>query len=313
MRVVTLLPSATEIVCALGREQDLVAVSHSCSYPPGVKDLPVVTSTHVPYRDSSDVIDRFVREHLETNTALYDLDIDALVKAAPDVIISQALCDVCAVSTGDVIAALDSLPTKPKLIDMEPNTLDDVFDDCARIGRALGEEDAAASLIDQMKKRCSLVATRTATIALESLPSVAFLEWLEPPFNGGHWNPGLVALAGGIDLLGAPGRASTTLSWDHVIESDADVLFIACCGFSKRRALDDIRRLARSETWRQLSESMRENVIVADGNAYFSCPGPRLIDGLEMMAHALHPDVHPPSAHGSCQRFGIDEYGNIRL
>ena len=300
MRIVTLLPSATEIVCALGLADSLVGVSHSCDYPPGIRKLPTMTSTSVPHNESSDVIDSYVRSHLTDNAALYDLDMQALAAAAPDFIISQALCDVCAVSTGDVVAALGSLPTRPRLVDLEPNTLDDVLDDCARVGKTLGCGRAAEKLLDELRERRRLVAGRTAKISQEERPNVAFLEWLMPPFNGGHWNSELVALAGGIDRLGAPGEPSSSRTWDKVAAIEPEILFIACCGLSKDRALEDIHRVLEQEVCRSLPAVKAGRVFVADGNAYFSRPGPRLLDGLEMMAHAFHPNIHPASIHGSC-------------
>ena len=300
MRIVTLLPSATEIVCALGLTDSLVGVSHSCDFPPGVRNLPAMTFTSVPHAESSDVIDSAVRGHLADNAALYELDLQALVAAAPDFIISQALCDVCAVSTGDVIAALDSLPSQPELVDLEPNTLDEVLDDVARVGKTLGCGGLADKLLDEMRTRRSVVAERTSMIGREERPKVAFLEWLVPPFNGGHWNPELVALAGGIDLLGAPGEPSYSLTWDKIATSMPDILFIACCGFPKDRALEDIRSVLNQEICRSMPAVETGKVFVADGNAYFSRPGPRLLDGLEMMAHAFHPTIHPPSKQGSC-------------
>lgn len=300
MNVVTLLPSATEIVHALGMEESLVGVSHSCDYPGSIQDLPRVTSTRVPYTESSEVIDDFVRDHLAGTDALYELDMEALQTVAPDVIISQALCDVCAVSTGDVLAALDSLPSKPELIDIEPNTLNDVFDDCRRVGRALGVAKNATQLDRALRQRRFAVAEKTALIPMSDRPKVAFLEWLVPPFNGGHWNPELVALAGGIDVLGAPAKPSSTLDWDQVIAAQPDVVFIACCGFSQERALEDVRQIESENYWRQLPAVQNGRVYITDGNAYFARPGPRLLDGLEIMAHALHPDIHPVSPYGSC-------------
>ncbi len=296
MRVVTLLPSATEIVCALGLDEHLVGVSHSCSYPPKVLDLPVMTSTHVPYTKSSEVIDAYVRDHLTGHEALYDLDIQRLSDARPDVVVSQALCDVCAVSTGDVLEAIHSLPTAPTLIDLEPNTLADVFDDIVRVGKRLEAGDAAAKLVADLGARRDVVAARTASVPLSSRPRVAFLEWLYPPFNGGHWNPELVELAGGIDLLGAPGKPSSTQDWETVVGTEPDALFVACCGFDIERALEDVQKISQTDAWRQLPAVRNGRVYVADG-AYYSCPGPRLIDGLETMAHALHPTIHnEPSA-----------------
>lgn len=293
MRIVTLLPSATEIVCALGLGDKLVGVSHSCNYPPHVRNIPRVTRTNVPSAAASDVIDEFVRGHLTQHTALYELDMVALREAAPDFIVSQGLCDVCAVSTGDVLAALDLLPSRPKLIDLTPNTLDDVLNDCARVGNELGQKDSAARLLGHMLRQCEIIGERSAEIPVERRPRVAFLEWLMPPFNGGHWNPELVHLAGGIDLFGKPGKPSTGMTWDHVLAGKPERLVIACCGFSKERALEDIKHLQDCEIWRQLPAVVDGNVFVADGDAYFSRPGPRLLDGLQLMAHWFHPNVHP--------------------
>ena len=252
-----------------------------------------MTSTHVPYDRDSMTIDNYVREHLTGHEALYDLDLERLRAAHPDVIVSQTLCDVCAVSTGDVLAAIHALPSRPVLVDLNPNTLNDVFDDIVRVGDHLGARDAAQRLVNDLRARCDAVARRSAAVVERDRPRVAFLEWLMPPFNGGHWNPELVELAGGIDVLGAPGQASSTLGWEDVVASRPDVLFIACCGFGIDRALEDVREIGNTRAWRQLPAVRNGRVYVADGNAYFSCPGPRLVDGLEIMAHALHPDIHP--------------------
>ena len=294
MRIVTLLPSATEIVFALGMQVQLVGVSHSCRLPPEASDVSVVTSTHVPVHETSEQIDRYVREHLTGHEALYDLDVVALAALEPDVIVSQALCDVCAVATGDVVAALEALPSRPTLIDLTPNTLNDVFADILRVGRLLEASARAEALVASLLARCETL----KTARIERRPRVAFLEWLVPPFNGGHWNPELVDIAGGEDLLGAPGRPSSTQSWEAVAAADPDLLFIACCGFPVERAMQDVELLRRNDLWRALRAVETGQVYLTDGNAYFSCPGPRLIDGLEVMAHALHPETHalPPGA-----------------
>lgn len=303
MNVVTLLPSATEIVCGLGLESTLVGVSHSCNFPHSVRKLPTMTSTRVPYTEPSAVIDEFVREHLADNAALYDLDIDALIAVAPDVIVSQALCDVCAVSTGDVIAALTDLPSQPALVDLNPNNLNDVFADCERVGDALGQPLRATRYTQSLIDRKNAIADRSRGISENNRPGVVFLEWLDPPFNGGHWNPELVEIAGGRDLLGASGEPSSTLEWSGIAASEADVLFIACCGLSTERALQDVEKACQRPEWQSLPAVRNGRVYVTDGDAYFARPGPRLIDGLEMMAHALHPDIHPAAIHGKCHQF----------
>jgi iron complex transport system substrate-binding protein len=293
VRIVTLLPSATEIVCALGLEDHLVGVSHSCDFPARVRNLPKMTSTRVPVDASSNEIDEFVRDHLSSETALYDLNLKALEAAAPDVVVSQALCDVCAVATGEVDEAICALPKSPTLIDLTPNTLDDVLADIARVAEAADAEPAADDLLRNLKMRRDVVAERTASVPAELRPGVAFLEWLIPPFNGGHWNPELVAIAGGIDLLGSPAQPSRTLDWPEIIETKPEVLFIACCGFDRERAMQDVRIAQQRPEWASIPAVANDRVYVADGNAYFASPGPRLIDGLEILAHALHPGLHP--------------------
>ncbi len=300
MRIVTLLPSATEIVCALGGEQQLVGVSHGCNYPASVRRLPRMTSTHVPYEKDSRTIDAYVRDHLTGHAALYDLDLTALSAARPDVIVAQALCDVCAVSTGDVLAALHELPSKPTLIDLEPHTLNDVFTDIQRVAEALGYAAPVRSLMASLTDRRDAVARVSEGIASDERPRTLFLEWLLPPFCGGHWNPELVELAGGIDLLGNRGEASTTLSWEQILNAQPEVIFIACCGFDIDRARADLDEVSQRRDWQSLPAVVNGRVYLADGNAYFSSPGPRLIDGLEIMAKALHPRRYPGGDSGRC-------------
>lgn len=295
MKIATLLPSATEIVCALGLDDQLAAVSHSCSFPSVVRGLPRVTSTRVPYDADSATIDTFVREHLTQNTALYDLDTRGLEAIAPEVVISQNLCDVCAVSSGDVVAALRSLPSRPRLIDLTPSTLDDVFADILRVGRELDVAPAAAALVGELTDRRQAVDRISRTVPRERRPTVAFLEWLIPPFNGGHWNPEMVELAGGIDLLGSQAQPSSTQTWDDIVTADPDILFIASCGHSIERTLDDLRNESVLTAFAQLRAVQSGRAYIADGE-YFSCPGPRLIDGLELLAHVVLPDYHAQPA-----------------
>lgn len=296
-----MLPSATEIVCALGMEHKLVGVSHSCSHPSTIRDLPRMTRTSVPFQSDSLTIDTYVREHLQGHQALYDLNLEALEAVQPDVIVSQALCDVCAVATGEVDEAIRALPCEPVLIDLTPNTLDDVFGDIEAVATELKVRKSGVALVEALKARVDAVAKRTAGIPVADRPSVAFLEWLIPPFNGGHWNPELVRLAGGLDLLGSPGEPSSTLDWPTIAKASPDVVFIACCGLTIERAMEDIGDLGGHPLWTSLSAVQNGRAYIADGDAYFASPGPRLIDGLEIMAHALHPDVHPRPAFYECR------------
>jgi len=302
VRIATLLPSATEIVCALGLEDRLVGVSHSCSFPASVGRLPQMTSTRVPFREDSGAIDDYVREHLGSHEALYDLHVERLREARPDVILSQALCDVCAVASGDVAEAVAGLPGPPEVIDLTPNTLDDVFDDIRRVGARLGCETAASALLADLAERRQRISDRAAGIDPSERPRVAFLEWLLPPFSGGHWNPELVRLAGGIDLLGASGQPSSTRSWPDIEALQPDLIFIACCGFDIPRAMQDVDALENNVHWTELRRGAGRGICVSDGQAYFSSPGPRLVEGLEIMARAFHPGVFGEPDPLRCRR-----------
>ena len=293
MRIVSLLPSATEIVCALGLEDDLVGVTHECDFPPFVKALPKVTRTLIPHDAASTDIDALVRERLKFQTALYTLDMPTLERLRPDLLVTQALCDVCAVAEAEVQEASCCLPGRPQVLNLEPMSLHDVFETLRLVGRATGRMERADEVVASLQARVDTVAKRTATLALDQRPRVAFLEWIDPPFNGGHWNPTLIELAGGVDVLGNTGQLSRTLAWEEVVRARPDVLFIACCGFDAERGSQDVPILERQPGWPTLPCVQSGRVYVSDGNAYFSRPGPRLVDSLEILAHALHPDLHP--------------------
>lgn len=291
MRIVSLLPSATEIICALGLEDQLVGVTHECDYPPGVRRLPKVTHTLIPTEASSREIDRLVRERLRTNRALYTLDLPTLEALRPDLIVTQALCDVCAVAEEEVRAAACTLPGNPQVVNLEPQTLWEVVESIRQVARVVGLESQAESVIAGLKARIDAVAARSAQ--LDHRPRVALLEWLDPPFCSGHWNPELVRLAGGIEGLGQEGQPSRTLDWEQVVAWQPEVVFIACCGFSVERTMRDLALRSSVPGWQQVPAVRAGCVYITDGSHYFSRPGPRLVDSLEMLAHALHPDVHP--------------------
>jgi len=293
VRIVSLLPSATEIVCVLGLEDVLVGVTHECDHPVSVRDLPKVTTTLIPHDATSGEIDALVRERLTTDRALYHLDLPVLESLAPDLIVTQALCDVCAVAADEVTAAACRLPGNPPVVNLEPMSLDEVLDAIAAVGAAAGRPDAAAAAVAGLRARVAAVAERTAAIPAGRRPRVAFLEWINPPFNAGHWNPELIALAGGVDVLGSAGKASRTIAWQAVRDAAPDVVFVACCGYTTQRTMQDVPMLRALPGWEELPAAGTGRVYVGDGNAYFSRPGPRLVDSLEILAHALHPDVHP--------------------
>ena len=291
MRIVSLLPSATETICALNLEAQLVGVTHECDYPPSVQKLPKVTRTLIPTEASSGEIDRLVREKLRDHRALYTLDLPVLERLKPDLIVTQALCDVCAVAEDEVREAACSLPGGPQVVNLEPQTLAEVIASIRQVATAAGVERVGDEVIASLKARVTAVERRTGKI--QHRRRVALLEWLDPPFSCGHWNPELVRLAGGEEGLGREGQPSRTLRWDEVIASQPEVVLIACCGYSVERALRDVPALQRVPGWRDVPAVRSGRVYVTDGSSYFSRPGPRLVDSLEILAHAIHSDVHP--------------------
>jgi len=298
IRVVSLLPSATEIVCALGLQEYLVGVSHECDYPAGVTGLPVVTSTAIPKGLDSKAIDTKVRELLQTDAALYHLNVDALLALKPTHIVTQAICDVCAVSAAEVEDVAARLPGKPQVVNLEPMSLQQVLDTFTLIGRATQRELEAVRVVQTLQARVDIVRQRSAAIADKDKPRVAVLEWIDPLFNAGHWTPELVAMAGGVDCLGSLNQPSVGLPDSAVHEAQPDVLFVALCGFDLSRTEQDLPLLARLPGWADLPCVRDGRVYYTDGNAYFSRAGPRLVESLEVLAHALHPDIHPVSASG---------------
>ncbi len=291
MRIVSLLPSATEIICALGLDHQLVGVTHECDFPDFVRRLPKVTRTLIPADAPSAEIDQLVRERLQTKRALYSLDLTTLEKLNPDLIVTQALCDVCAVAEDEVRAVACALPGSPAVVNLEPQNLSGIFAAIRQVAQAADAEARADEVIQELKARVERVVSRGAS--LRHQPRVVLLEWLEPPFSCGHWNPELVRLAGGIEQVGQEGRPSRTLRWDEVLESQPEVIFIACCGFGVKRTLRDLPRLRSILGWEAMPAVRSNRVYVTDGSHYFSRPGPRLVSSLEILAHTLHPLVHP--------------------
>lgn len=291
MRIVSLLPSATEIVCEVGLGDFLVGVTHECDHPAFVLDQPKVTRTLIPHDATSRVIDALVRERLKTERALYTLNLPVLERLRPDLIVTQALCDVCAVAEAEVTAAARSLPGRPRVINLEPMCLAEVFNCIRLVGEAAEVPNRAASVIASLQARVEVVRSRAEQI--RHRPRVLLLEWIDPPFCSGHWSPELVRLAGGYEGVGREGQRSRTLRWEEVVHFDPEVLVIACCGFTTERTLQDLPILEAFPGFAALTCTRSGRVYVMDGNAYLSRPGPRLVDSLEILAHALHPEIHP--------------------
>jgi len=292
MRIVSLLPSATEIVYALGLGDQLVARSHECDYPPDALKKPIITRSLIPSDLPSREIDRRVSETLMTHATLYTLDQELLQSLKPDLILTQSLCSVCAVSQNAVLEAVERLRPRPRVLNLEPTTLKEVLQTFQQVAEAAGVPQRGEQLVAHCLERIEQVSAHCA----DRPPlRVSFLEWLDPPFACGHWTPELVALAGGIDGHGQAGMPSRRLKWHEVLAWQPEAIVIACCGFTVERTLQDLPLLEAMPGWCELPAVRREAVFVADGNAYFSRPGPRLVDSLEWLAakiDALGVQVH---------------------
>jgi iron complex transport system substrate-binding protein len=298
VRIVSLLPSATEMVAAVGRGDRLVGRTHECDWPPQVGSVPALTADRVDRREmSSAEIDRAVAEAMDEGGGLYRLDAEALARARPDLIITQALCGVCAVERDEVEAVARAIPSRPAVLSLEPETLADVLDCILRVGEAAGAAGAAARVVAGLRERLDRAAERVAGWP----PATAVcLEWLDPPYLAGHWVPEQVALAGGHDPLGRPGRPSVAARPEAVIAADPDVLLLMPCGWSPAETLAALDRDGFRERYGGMRAVREGRVVALDGGAHFSRPGPRLVDGVEALVPALHPEAValPAAARG---------------
>jgi len=291
VRIASLLPSATEIVCALGMEDDLVAVTHECDYPHSVRDKPVLTRSVLSGASSGAEVDRHIRELVHEGSSIYALDAPLLEALRPDLILTQELCEVCAVSYPIVERAARRLGSSPQLVSLEPESLEDVFANIRFIGRLVGRADSAEQVCDSLRQRVASVEQRVAD---RPRRTVVCLEWVAPPFNCGHWTPELVTIAGGDERLGVARQPAQLLDWQQLIDADPEVVVVMACGFSLERSLQEV------ESAREHLYGLGADIWVVDGNAFFSRPGPRLVDSLEIMAGILHPGAvdapHPTTA-----------------
>lgn len=290
MRVISLLPAATEIVAALGLLDDLAGVSHECDYPPAVAAKPRVThcAIHEAGLPSAEV-DRWVRETLVATGTLYTMDEPLLRELQPDVILTQRLCDVCAVGYGSVAALAATLPGPPRIVNLEPSRLTEVFGDIRRVAEAMAVPERGEAVVTAFAERVEAVRARAATATRR--PRCFLMEWIDPPFCSGHWGPELVEIAGGVDPLGRKGEASARIRWEQVLAAQPEVIVLACCGYRVERTLQDLPILQGYPGWETLPAVRAGQVYAVDGSAYFSRPGPRLVDSLEILAAILHPTL----------------------
>jgi iron complex transport system substrate-binding protein len=291
MRIVSLVPSATEMLFALGLGPDLIAVTHECDYPEAARELPKVTRDVLPAGLSSAEIDAAVKQRTLEGQSIYELDDELLRDLMPDLIVTQALCSVCAVSYDDVRAIAEEIESHPQVIALDPHTVGEVLGDARTIAQATDRKDAAVELVRDASSRIDRV--RLAVRGARR-PRVAALEWLDPPFAAGHWTPQLIEYAGGEDILGFAGEHSEERTWEEIELAHPDIVIVMPCGFD----LEFSYREAEMHRDR-LAKVGAGEVVAVDAAAYFSRPGPRIVDGLELLAHLLHPEVVPESPGGA--------------
>jgi iron complex transport system substrate-binding protein len=290
LKIASLLPSATEIVCALGLQENLVGITHECDFPETIIDKPHLTASRISHETmSSSEIDHAVRSQLDGHGSIYDLDEQKLAELKPDLIITQELCEVCAISYETVRKAAKIFVADAKVVSLEPNTIADIFDNVKTVGELCGVAEKAAEVVAELQSRLDSIKEKTAN--LENRPRVFMLEWLEPPFAPGHWTPEQVEIAGGNCVLGKAGQKSVTTTYDAIYESQPEILVLIPCGFYKSDILRQLEKTAFPSNWNDLPAVKNNNVWAMDASAYFSRPAPRVVDGAEILAKIFHPNI----------------------
>jgi iron complex transport system substrate-binding protein len=296
-RVASLIPSATEIVCALGLEDRLVGRSHECDFPPSVRALPALTRAKLDVNRASARIDRDVRALVAQGLSVYEVDVEGLRRAAPDVILTQDQCAVCAASRADVESALAQVTgAAPRVLSLDPRTLGDVLRDAVRVASALGAPARGRELADRLQVRISALGERAAGTAIR--PSVALVEWIDPLMAAGNWMPELVALAGGRAAFGETGRASAWTTWETLRDADPDVLVVLPCGFDLACSRAELGPLVAQPGFAALRALRSGRAYLVDGNQYMNRPGPRLVESLEILCELIHPEAFAPTHRG---------------
>ena len=291
-QIVSFLPSATEIACALGLTDQLVGITHECDYPVEIEGKPVVVRSALPIETMNQrEIDVAFAERMRAGHSLYQVDEKLLQELAPDLILTQDLCQVCAPSGTEVSQALDLLPKKPRILWLTPNSLEQIFANVRELGEATGRVKEAEELIAAGRRRLETIAAKTRN--LSTRPRVFCMEWLDPVYCSGHWVPEMVKLAGGVDALSREGKDSIRIPWDDVVEWAPEVLIITPCGFNLEKVIEQADQLVSYTGWSDLPAVREGRVYAVDANSYFARPGPRVVDGTELLAYLIHPDSFP--------------------
>ena len=294
-RIASLLASGTEILYALGLGDRVVAVSHECDYPVEANDKPRVTFTHVQHQATSGEIDRQVRERIAAGDALYEIDVKQLAELAPDLIVTQSQCDVCAVRYADVVATVKDTPQlgSTRIVDLDPRTFEDILSDILKVGSAAAVESTAREYVAELKSRVEAIANAAQAIPENRRRRVACIEWIEPMMLAANWMPELIATAGGISPVAAGGH-STYCSWEDLRAFAPEVVVVMPCGFGLQQTLGELSLLASRKGWKSFPAMQQRRVWAVDGNAYFNRSGPRMVDSLEILAHLIYPEMFDP-------------------
>jgi iron complex transport system substrate-binding protein len=300
-RVVSLIASSTEMICALGCGEWLVARSHECDHPDWVRNLPQVTRPKFALDGGAYAIDQRVRALVEQGVSVYEVDAERLAALRPDVIVTQTQCEVCAVSESDVLDAVRALLPGTRVVALHPGTLDDIWRDVVKVASALAVPDRGVQMVAQLRRRMQAIATRCA--AFGARPRVACIEWIDPVMVAGHWTPELIRMGGGEDALGAAVARAPYATLDEIAAADPDVILVAPCGFGIADTRDGMPALESRPEWSTLRAVREGRVFLGDGNAYFNRPGPRVAETLEIVAEILHPEAF---------RFGHEGTGWVR-
>lgn len=291
-RIVSFLPSASEMVCALGLGDRLVGITHECDYPPELRGKPIVVRSALSLEGlKPEEVDAEVRARLRSGASLYSADERILQELAPDLIVTQDLCQVCAPSGNEVSLVLKALPQRPEVLYMTPKSLEEIFENLRELGQATGRPREAERIISESRSRLTRI--RAITRTLPNRPRVFCMEWMDPVYCSGHWVPEMLEFAGGADSLSRRGADSVRVSWSDVVEWDPEVLIISPCGYHLPQAIEDLPRLFEYPRWGRLSAVRGGRVYAVDASSYLARPGPRVVDGVELLAHLIHPELFP--------------------
>jgi len=296
-RIVSFLPSATEIACALGLEDSLIGITHECDYPPHIKSKPIVVRNVLPIETmTQSQIDYAVADRMRQGLSLYQIDEELLRKLAPDLILTQNLCQVCAPSGNEVSQVLNALNPKPSVLWLTPSSINEIFENIRDLGAATNTEEAAAALIGDCKDRLNALKEKVAQASYR--PRVFCMEWLDPVYASGHWVPELVKIAGGIDEIAKEQGESVRVSWKQICDWDPEVLIIMPCGFNLSQIMKQVWSDFRNSEMdlRQLSAFRNQRIFAVDANSFFARPGPRVVEGAEILAHLIHPELFEDSS-----------------